>query len=329
MAETGDTTQQVDVREKWPHEALDFTPWLAENLNLLGDARGLKLELVQTEYQVGPFSLDILANEVNKRVKVAIENQYDWTDHSHLGQALTYAAGVDAHIVIWVVPEFMNEHGDALDWLNRWTSDEIEFYGVEVSVTKTGDSFDNPSFRKVVYPGGWERRDYQPTISPRARQFRDFFQPLINEMLQTRFANRSTQYFDFTGRFFPSSFNPDIGYAVSLWENGAQVSLYVRTWDSIERNKRMFEELQGSKAQIEACLGPKLEWHKYQAYSFFTVSLRRDGVNLAEDGTIDDPPEKLKETRAWMIEHLPKLKEVFDPRLEKILNEFPAEETGE
>ncbi len=30
----------VDLREAWPHEANDFTPWLAENLHRLSQAIG-------------------------------------------------------------------------------------------------------------------------------------------------------------------------------------------------------------------------------------------------------------------------------------------------
>ena len=321
MAGTEDKTRQVDVREKWPHEAFDFTPWLAENLDLLGDALGLKLELVQTEKMVGPFFLDIQAKENDRDVAVAIENQLEWTDFSHLAQILTYSAGLDARIAIWVATEFTYEAAEVLNWLNKWTSPEVAFYGVKVTVTKTGDSFDDPSFRKVVWPGGWSKEDTlrSGAPNPRTQQFHEFFRPLTIEMLRMDFADRAIQYFDFTGRFFPSRFDRDTGYAVSLWENGAWVSLHVRTWDSVERNNRIFDQLHEFKEKIEASLGAKLEWHRFQAYTFFTVNLRRDG-------TIDDPPEKLEETRAWMQEHLPKLKEIFDRRLEEILNELPAKD---
>ena len=47
-----DGIEQLDVRSMWKHEALNFTPWLAKNLNLLGDALGMKLEPVQTEVPV-------------------------------------------------------------------------------------------------------------------------------------------------------------------------------------------------------------------------------------------------------------------------------------
>ena len=91
----------------WQHEALDFTPWLARNLHLLGKELGIELELVQREKPVGSLYLDILAREVGTDVLVAIENQLEWTDISHLGQLLTYATKSVMHMIaIWVSPEY-------------------------------------------------------------------------------------------------------------------------------------------------------------------------------------------------------------------------------
>jgi len=75
--------RRVDVRAVWAHEALDFTPWLAENLELLGNELGLKLELIGREHPVGPFFLDILARDTDTGGLVAIENQLEWTDFNH------------------------------------------------------------------------------------------------------------------------------------------------------------------------------------------------------------------------------------------------------
>ena len=126
--------EYVDVHKKWQLEALDFTPWLAENLKMLSGALELELELVQREAPVGPFFCDILAKELGSGVQVAIENQLELTDHSHLGQLLTYAAGLDARIAVWVAPDFQYEHAEALHRLNKWTRDGPKFYGVKVSV---------------------------------------------------------------------------------------------------------------------------------------------------------------------------------------------------
>ena len=319
MADKNDKTRDVDVREKWPNEALDFTPWLAEHLSLLGEALGLKLIKVRTEAPVGgpPYYCDILARETNKDVLVAIENQLEWTDFSHLAQTLVYSAGLKARIAIWVATEFRYESAEVLDWLNRWTSDEIEYYGVKVSITKTGGSFDKPSFRKVVWPGGWSKAEtlsQVPGVQPEVQVYHDFFQPLTIEILRTGLADSSPQYFDYTGRIFPSRFDRDCGYAVSFWKNRAWVSLHVRTWDSIERNNRIFEELEATKSEIEESFNAEMVWHRHPSYSFFTIS-------LARDGSIQDPPEKREENRAWMLDLLPKFKEVFDPRLERLLSQ--------
>ena len=93
--------ERINVRQAWKHEASEFTPWLAqeENLNQLADALGLtELELVQTEHLIGDFKLDILCSD--DQGEVIIENQLDSTDHKHLGQLLTYAAGIEANKVI-------------------------------------------------------------------------------------------------------------------------------------------------------------------------------------------------------------------------------------
>ena len=174
-----------------------------------------------------------------------------------------------------------------------------------------------------MWPGGWSKDDTLPPVpppSPRAQRFHDFFQPLLHELQRTGFAHRSTLYYDFTGRFFRSRFDRDIGYAVSLWESGAWVSLHVHTWDSVDRNNRIFDTLEKDQTEIEEGIDAEWNWHKSERNYLFTVGVRKDG-------SIEDSPEKLEETRAWMLDLLPKLKEIFDPRLEKILNELPADAT--
>ena len=317
MATPEDEIKQVEVRTKWEHEAHKFTPWLANNLHLLGDTLGMNLEHPQTEVPVGPFSLDILAREADKDVLVAIENQLEETDDHHLGQLLTYATGLRAHVAVWVAPEFIYEHAQALYQLNEWTQENIRFFGVKVEVfEKAGGERLEARFRKVVYPGGWDK---DATLSSREmpatkRRHHEFFQPLITKLLGDSFADKAVNYYDHTGRFFPSWFDEYTGYAVSFWKNGAWVSLHVRTWDSVERNNWIFDELQKAKPEIEESLDAEWVWHRFGPNSFFTISIRKDG-------SIDDLPEKLEEIRAWMLDQLPKLKDVLDPHLERVLKE--------
>lgn len=102
-------------------------PWLAmpENLVLLSDEIGIDISLVQTEASVGSFNVDILAEEDNTGRKIVIENQLEATDHDHLGKIITYASGVDADIIVWIVESVRDEHKQAVDWLNERTDSNI------------------------------------------------------------------------------------------------------------------------------------------------------------------------------------------------------------
>ena len=316
----------VDVRKVWEHEALDFTPWLTQNLNLLGQELGLKLEFVTREKPVGPFFLDILAKETDTQARVAIENQLEWTDFSHLGQLLTYATGCGAQVAIWIAPEFRYEHAEALHRLNQWTVDGIRFYGVKVEAAlMTGNSDPEPRFRKVVYPGGWNKQNTLqpgPSESPDSRQHQEFFGPLIAELSRTGFSRKGpTQIYGHTGRYFPSSRNQGIWYAATLEGlNDAWVTLHIQTGDK-ELTKRIFDTLHAGRRQVESAItaNPVPEWHwrRHDRWTFSSINIRRDG-------SITDPPEKQDDTRVWMLDLLPKLKEVFDPRVTEILGNAPV-----
>jgi hypothetical protein len=156
--------ERVPLREAWKHEANDFTPWLAEedNLNTLADALGLAdLELVATEHWVGEFKLDILCTSGDDQV--IIENQLDKTNHAHLGQLLTYAAGTGAKKVIWVAESFRPEHVAALEFLNQNTTEELSFFAVEVELWRIGDSPLAPQFEVVAKPNDWAKSGREQT----------------------------------------------------------------------------------------------------------------------------------------------------------------------
>ena len=116
MAKLG-KLEKVDLREIWNTEASDFTPWLAreENIEELGKEIGIELEVEGTEKDVGPFRADILCKDTIDGHWVLIENQLEKTDHTHLGQLLTYAAGLNAVTIVWIADRFTDEHRAALD----------------------------------------------------------------------------------------------------------------------------------------------------------------------------------------------------------------------
>ena len=158
MAELG-TLRQVALREAWDHEAHRFTPWLYKHLDLLGDAIGMGLEPVEREAQVGPFSADILAHAAgDESHRVLIENQLEGSDHTHLGQIVTYLGGLDARTVIWVAAGFQEKHLSAFQWLNEHTHEDCAFFAVAVKAVRIDDSRPAPQFEVVARPNHWERQ---------------------------------------------------------------------------------------------------------------------------------------------------------------------------
>ncbi|MCG8004250.1 MAG: DUF4268 domain-containing protein [Candidatus Thiodiazotropha lotti] len=151
--------EKVDLRNFWSSEAGDFTPWLAqdENISLLGEAVGLELEVEAQEKSVGPFRADILCKDTSTDQWVLIENQLERTDHVHLGQLLTYGAGLNAVTIVWIAAKFTEEHRAALDWLNEITDERFNFFGLEVELWRIGDSNAAPKFNIISKPNEWTR----------------------------------------------------------------------------------------------------------------------------------------------------------------------------
>ena len=144
-----------NLRSVWENEARDFTPWLQRNIGLLSEALGLDIQLgVEREVPVGAFSVDLLGEETGSNRPVVIENQLATSDHSHLGQLLTYSAGKKGGVIIWVANAIRPEHRTALEWLNDATQGNIDFYGVEIQLLKIGASEMAPNFNVVVFPRG-------------------------------------------------------------------------------------------------------------------------------------------------------------------------------
>jgi hypothetical protein len=149
--------QPVDLRKAWPHEAKDFTPWLAENLDVLSEVTELRLRLEDTEVDVEGFSADLMARDSFDDSLVLIENQLEGSDHTHLGQIMTYLAGLDARAVIWIAREFHGAHLSAIRWLNSHTPDTYAFFAVRVKVVRIANSPIAPVFEVLERPIAWER----------------------------------------------------------------------------------------------------------------------------------------------------------------------------
>jgi hypothetical protein len=152
------TLDDVPLAEAWAHEARDFTPWLAENLDRLSNAIGMPLELTDTEVAVENFSADIIARNSENDSVVLIENQFKSSDHGHLGQILTYLAGLNATTIIWIAPDFREAHLSAVRWLNDHTEDPFAFFAIKLSVVRIHDSPMVPVFKVIERPNNWDRQ---------------------------------------------------------------------------------------------------------------------------------------------------------------------------
>ena len=151
---------EVDVRELWKHEQYDFSNWLAKesNIEYLNEILGLTLIEVDKEINVGPYRCDIVATDETSGLKVIIENQLESTNHDHLGKIITYASGLDAKVIVWIVKEAKEEHRAAIEWLNNYTSSEIDFFLIEIHAYKIGDSNPAPKFEVVEKPNDFVKR---------------------------------------------------------------------------------------------------------------------------------------------------------------------------
>ena len=316
--------EEVELRSIWSDEAKDFTPWLAEHLSFLSDAIGIRLELVGREQPVGDFSADVVAD--GDLGKVVIENQLERTDHSHLGQLLTYAAGHDARVLIWVTPEVRDEHRAAIDWLNRFTLGDVEVYAVEVRAVQIGDSLPAPEFRAVAFPNDWSRRSRMRSgdgreDSVQTGQYREFFQPVVDALREKGLTDQLQAYRYYAQRFPTAARIERAEYMVSLTTptsgHCANVYLYLGSSDR-DLNQGIFGALQEQRSDIERELDASLIWQLYQGY--------RSSILLSRPASMSDPPERRRDVQDWMIEMVPRLKDAFEPRLLEIAETLEAEE---
>lgn len=304
--------EKVPVRDVWKHEARDFTPWLAENLSELGEALGLDLDDAQYEEEasVGSYSLDILVQGVEGDRPVIIENQLEKTNHDHLGKLLTYAAGYNAGVIVWIASEFTDEHRAAVDWLNHETGANVDFFGVVVEAWKIGSSRVAPHFTIVAEPNSWSNRDTTNSTSEKQERYREFFQKLIDTMREGHEFTKLKKAGSRSWVTFPSG-TSGVVLAAAFGQRGvARVELYLNS--KTDRNKSIFDELSHSKTEIQSEFEGELKWERMDSKKACRISIVRVG-------SIDDDEDALEDLRKWMKCHLLKFKQVFQSRLKDIV----------
>lgn len=301
----------LDVREIWPNEAEDFTPWLAreENIALLGLALGLELEVENTEVAAGSFSADILARDTGSGAYVVIENQLGRTNHDHLGKAITYAAVLGAKTVVWVAPQFTDEHKKALDWLNDNSSDEISFFGVQPELWKIDES--KPAIRFNILSRPTKVAIRKPgTELTEVRKLQLEWWTTFRDALQN-------------SKEVPSVQSPraQYWYNVALGRSGIHLSNIANTFDHkigvrvYLRNKYNADlalaQLQESKEEIEREIGAPLLWNPNPDTMDKIIGVYRD-ADISRR-------EKWSEYQQWMLDMTLRFRKSFGPRV-KALN---------
>lgn len=279
--------EAVLPRTVWLNEARDFTPWLLANGERLGEALGIELELTAAEHPVGTFSLDLVGRDLTNDAILIVENQLEGTDHSHLGQILTYTAGTGASTIVWVATAFREEHRQALDWLNEHTDEGIHFFGVQVAVVKIGDSQPAPLFDVVAKPNEWQKKVRHAaratSAGGRSEQYLRFWQRYLQAMAEKhpewgrRGTPQPSNWMSFAGPIRGTQLNPSFAMGHRL-----RSELYIDTGDG-EANEQLFERLLSQRASLDSAYGEPLEFEPIEGKRACRIASYRPGSILKED----------------------------------------------
>lgn len=257
--------QEIDIRKVWQHEQYDFSKWLAseENIQELGDTLNLSLTDVETEKFVGNYRCDILCKDELTGKVVLIENQLESTNHDHLGKIITYASGLDASVVVWIVASARQEHASAIEWLNKHTDDDLSFFLVEVHAYKIGDSDPAPQFKIIEQPNDFAKSvkaiSKNSDLNDSERNRLEFWTQL-NEILEER------------GKpFNKRKPTTDHWYSIAMGTSECHISIdlvnkehKIRIGVWIPDNKALFDKFYDNKVEIESACGFELTWDRLE-----------------------------------------------------------------
>lgn len=291
----------LSVRDLWKHEEHDFTPWLAQNIDQLSAVLDVPIVVDQTEHKVGSYELDILGHVEEKDAIVIVENQLQATDHVHLGQLITYAAGLEAAIVIWIAPEVRDEHRSTIEWLNNHTDEKVSFFLVRPEVFRIDDS--NPAVRFYLEAGPSEfgrrlrsvlGKEDSPRYEFRRRFWEDLFQYLANNghpWAKGRTTTKDSWISSSVGR-------SGVGANVSMAQ-GSRIR--VEIYCSNDPDKRLFQRLFTHKDEIEARFsGEEVSWEPLEGASASRVAVYRP---YDKEQATEETPHR-RELYAWIAKNL-------------------------
>ena len=313
-----DHLKRLSPRDAWINEATDFTPWLAreDNFAVLADTlHFMDAEVEGTEHAVGSFSADIIARDRDSYILV--ENQLEQTDHTHLGQILTYLAGLDGAVkVVWVATKVREEHRAAVDWLNGHTPDDFSFFAVELELFQIGTSPAAPHFHVVAKPNEWSRhvsnRARTTAVTPmddRQRRYQTFWSAFAEYMSEhdPTFATATPPKDHWWALGMGRT-----GFALSLLAGGRDHWVGAEVYIHNDAEKLIFDHFAAEKDRIEQEFGSALEWERLDDKKGSRIAIRWRGI---------DPMDRTRweEIFLWYWKQMQRLRGCFSWRV-KALN---------
>jgi hypothetical protein len=297
----------VDPRTLWVNEERDFTPWIAANVERLGEVIGVPFTVEQTEKRVGAYELDIYGRVEGTDAPVIIENQLTPTDHRHLGQLITYASGLDAALIIWVAAEVTDEHRAAVEWLNKNTTDAVSFFLIRTEVMQIDDSKPAVKFVIEASPSEFKRvlRDAVEGVDAPRHEFRRKFWTALLSYLAAHGQSWAS------GRRAPK----DSWISSSIGRSGVGVNvsmamgsrMRVEIYCGNDSDKSLFNTLFSHKVDIESLFpGEAVSWEPLEDATASRIAVYRPYV---KDSVSEDSPER-QALFAWIELNLRRMRNV-------------------
>ena len=281
--------KEVELRNLWKHEQYDFSEWLSqnENIELLNDILGLTLTDISKEVYVGLYRCDLVAVDESSGIKVIIENQLESSNHEHLGKIITYASGLDAQVVVWIVKNAKEEHRSAIEWLNNNTNSDINFFLIELHAYKIGDSLPAPYFEIIEKPNDFIKNN---KVNGNKNE--------LNKSQSERliFWNRFNEILIDNGKpFNVRKATTDHWYDVAIGSSSSHISIelvnkekHVRIGLYMVDDKEYFDKLFANKDTIETQLGIKLEWQRECSGNVSRVKYKLPGLDYDNHSNYDE-----------------------------------------
>lgn len=286
------------VRDYWPREDVNFTPWLSKEIEYLNEALNLDINPIGIEQPAGSLSIDILAkDEFNN--KVIIENQYNKTDHDHLGKMLTYLAYHEAKTAIWICEEPRPEHEKVITWLNENTVND--FYLVKMEIIKIDDSRPYPSFIKICGPSKKAKLVRKDKVNLDESQERLFvfwqkFLDKLSELYPEHAGGRPSK-----NNWILRSAGKGIDYIYLIFKEKAALELNFDS-NNPKVNDDRFKKFEARKVDIEKEFGEKLAWNFKEGRTSQKIR-----YEIKEGGILNE--ELLNNIQTIMINKMKKLVE--------------------